>query len=204
MFSIIVANVTGVIMGVVSSIVAWWVLFHVLAPKISFSDSLAKDTNPIKDGNCEYIFKYENLRSRRALNIELSAYVFLPDFPVKGHNNIPQIPLTKTRELAMFPTTDVDKVRRTVGLKIHEEPFISFFKHELIDSEIRLLAHDKKLTLEQILSLSEGSYIRVIANATDSITGAIKSFKSKDYKLSDIKPGRFIRKSMEIGPADRA
>jgi hypothetical protein len=75
MAELVVSIVVGVISGVAASLIAWWFLFHVLAPQLTFSESITKHRSELSPVGYDYEFKFENSRSRRAINVTTQAYV---------------------------------------------------------------------------------------------------------------------------------
>ena len=77
--------ILGVVLGIASSFVAWFVTARLLRPKLVISPYVSRVDSPDADRRYVYRIKVKNLRRREAIDLELGA-----DFLTKGvHPNRP-------------------------------------------------------------------------------------------------------------------
>lgn len=70
----------GLIIGVGTNLVAWWLLFHAVVPKIQFSPSISKLTNeehPDDQSGYKYRVKIENAGRRAVIDLEIRARIVI-------------------------------------------------------------------------------------------------------------------------------
>jgi hypothetical protein len=54
LYSILIGTTTGVVSGIVASLIVWWFLYHVLAPNVVFSNKIRKSKNENFGGGYKY------------------------------------------------------------------------------------------------------------------------------------------------------
>ena len=87
-----------------------------------------------------------------------------------------------------------------VVLNLDKERFTKILERQYFPDRIRHLASEKKLSLEDVLGINEGSYLRILVKVTDSVSGATRVYRSRDYLLKDIVHGYFEKRSLNIIP----
>jgi len=186
---------TGVLTGLISSFIVWWYLYRYLSPKIEFSGEISK--RPSKSRGCKYSYKFrlQNLRSQNAFNIQLQAQIVFPNFPVAGSKNLYSIPLDSDSWIYLPPSNDG---RKGVFLELDDDNFREIFhtKH-FFREDIKKSASNGTLSLEDVLGVAEGSYVRLRAIATHSTSAAMNVFGVR-YMLKDITESKFRRQSLKV------
>lgn len=200
----IVAIIVGIITGVISSAFTWWLLHHVVSPKVVFSSTIKKQTSSVTSTGLYYQIKIGNARRiSDAVDLKVQAVIYLPNYPSKDVMNIYPIP-SKTEHLFELPPKPKggEAWGQRISLIVTDPIFSDRFKTNLFPDNIARMAAERKLTLEDLYSLSDTAYLRIYVSATSSISGSKKTMKSKDYTLSDIKPGKFIPQKLELVEGD--
>jgi len=189
---IVISIVTGVFSGIIASLVVWWYLFHFLSPQIEFSPIIAK--KPSKDRGCGayYQFMITNIGHRRAIDISLDILLVIRNYPEQGTDNIYHPNPSRKAILELPSARKKNRVRRRIWINLDDDEFVDKFKKSFFPDKIRQLANDKALSLEELLSIGNDSFVRVVIKVTDSISGSIKVFRSKNYTSEDIREGSFI------------
>ena len=96
MNEILISILIGLFIGILTNLIAWWILFHHIVPKIYFSHSISKIPTQEDKSGYKYRFKIQNLGKRPIIDVELIARIRLKgagDFP--RNIRIVDIPLSK-------------------------------------------------------------------------------------------------------------
>jgi len=197
MFSILI----GVVTGVMSSLIAWWILFHYLSPEVIFSPSISKRYSKIRGCGFNYQFTIQNIRRRIAINVSLSARLTLLHFPPNLPDNISNIlPIPLSSEIVPFlyqHEKGKDNPRR-ISFLLDDAIFCqkmldykAYLPPEIIEKAITF-----NLKLEDLLSIAPNSFIRLAVILTDSISSSQKIYISKKYMIDDIKEDKSYEASL--------
>ena len=184
---------TGVQTCALPILIAWWVLNYCIKPKISFSDSIARDD---ESKTSFYRFKFENNGSRRILDCEIIAKLRIKGLKYSTNWEIIYLPLDNEK-------IPIIKSIKTKNKKLREVPRLEL---GLIDNRyFRFLPPDIKgkieantIKLEELMKLGKTSELILIVTGFDEISGAKKTFESKPYHLTDIKKGKFQNSGLKI------
>lgn len=192
--------IVGVATGVLSSIVAWLVIYNLMAPNIKFADKIKKEKTKNDKTGYYYQFKFGNLKKRTsAVDIAIRATLYLPEFPSPGVTNMYAIPTSGKNIFELTPKMEGNTGwNRRISLNINDDDFIKSFNKSYFSDEIKALCTEKMLHLEDLLSITAPAFIRVHVSAMDSFSGAKKVFKSREYRLEDVVYGKFERTSLQI------
>jgi len=177
-----VSLIFNAILGVITSIIGWFILFRMLVPKFKFSNKINKilyssGENPV------YRIKFKNVGQRNAIDIEV--FVRLR---VRNLSQTPRFKLTWTIITLHTNTNHIPHLSKNnnriliLHLKETQELHVLKFKNAL---------QGKEINLENLLSLGDKAELVVWALAYDEFSGARKAFVSKHYKISDIMEGKF-------------
>lgn len=151
----------------------------------------------------EYCIKLYNVRKRTAVDARLTAYVTIPKLTSSGTDDVYYLPLGTRYIMEIIPKSRPGRNAHLVVLNLDEERFTKILEREYFPESIRLRASEKKLSLEDVLSIKENSHLRLLIKATDSVSGATRIYRSKDYQVTDIVHGCFVKKSLHIIPYDQ-
>jgi hypothetical protein len=196
----------GLVIGIASSLFAWWVLNRLLAPRIRWSGSICKDQWL---GTSRYRIKFANLGIRDVVDAEVRCTVRIVNLDnvaagKAGATN------TATVSLPLHGGT-ADVLRKTWwGAKLKgrarlaqiDTSGISTFQLPRMASEVRdRIARGEQPALEQILGQGKHAYVDFTFYGYDVVSGARRVRRSKHYTRSDIIPGRFEKGSLRIVPS---
>lgn len=178
------------LLGVLSSLVSWWLLFYVLSPKVAFPEGILKIMHqPTAEDAAEwkYRIKIANVRRRNIVDVELIARLTilgrlprLPNnstivyIPVGGYHG--RVPRLTNKQGSLF-SLEVAELDRLPGLEWPEDIMAKF--------------RSRSLTVEDLLSLGTGANLQLFVSGYDAWSGTRRMFESKPYTSSDIKRGRF-------------
>ncbi len=192
--------ILGIPLGIASSLVAWWILFHTLVPRVTFSPFISK--TPIDDcpSGYRYRIKFLNIGRRDMIDTEVLARLRIKgirkEYPTNW-TNVP-IPVGSGR----WPIVRPKRRKRGWGtgnifrLRIDE---INPGKAAL-PREIKKRIEDKSILLEELLSLGSETQVNINIFCYDRFSGSRKVFESKGYRLEDIQTKKFQSKG--VGPAE--
>ncbi len=201
----LVGIIVGVTTGILSSLIAWWIYYRLLAPKISFSEQLKKAKTENTKTGYYYQFKIGNLKKHTsAMDIGLRVTLYLPEFPVAGVTNMYSIPTASTTIFELSPKkTGSTGWNRRISLHINDEEFVKNLDKTYFSKDLKALGASEMLTLEDVLSITPRAFIKIRASAANSYSGSRSLFRSKNYKLADIVEGKYDRFSLELVPYDK-
>jgi hypothetical protein len=173
----------GIPFGVLSSIVAWWILFHKIVPQISFSREILRSNSTDTQSGFKYRVKIANTGQRNIIDVEIVARY--------------RTKLKETSSSWKWETLEVDqyKVPRIPKGKGGNRIFrilpeiTKCFSLSQYPDYIRTKANNGSLLLEDILSFGYKSDIIIYIFGYDEFSGTRKLFLSSSYDLSNIKEG---------------
>jgi hypothetical protein len=198
----IISVIVGVITGIIASLIVWCILFHMMSPKIGFADKIKKAKTKNTKTGYYYQFKIGNLKRRSSVfDISIRASLYLPEFPSNGVTNIYSIPTDAKQIFELTPKKDGETGwNRRVSLDINNEEFTNKFNKNYYSKNMKNIAAEKIITLEDLLSITEGAFIRIHISAMDAFSGSRKVIRSKDYKIGDVEYGQYERYSFNLIP----
>lgn len=183
----------GLFIGIGTNLIAWWILFHYIIPKIHFSRSISKI--PTKDNKLGYKYriKIQNSGKRSIIDVEFRARL-----SIKGLLDNPQhwrlvsIPLSGNTIVNKFPIMKPAK-QKTSGwaIQIYLNNLDEFSQSEIYPEDIRKKAKEKSLSLEDVMSMGIETNLQIFAFGYDEFSGSRKYFESESYTINDIKEGPF-------------
>lgn len=195
MASYLLNNFVGLLLGIAGSLLAWWILFHCIVPKIQFSDSLSK--LPTTDENCgwKYRFKIQNIGKRDLLDTQILARLSILGLQFPNSWSVVKIPLDWTALRDEIPRISKrqNRVCRIFFNRARELQDSAIFPED-----IRAKAADNSLLLEELLALGSKASVRIYVFGYDEFSGSRKLFVSKPYRITDIKEGSYS--GLEITP----
>lgn len=182
----------GLLIGVGTNLIAWWILFHYIVPKIHFSPSISKI--PTKDNKLGYKYriKIQNSGKRSIIDVEFRARL-----RIKGlldnpkHWKLVSIPLYGNTIVNKFPIIEPAK-QKTSGwaIQIYLNN-VDEFRNLPYPEDIRKKSKEESLLLEDVMGMGSETSIQIFAFGYDEFSGSRKYFESKSYTINDIKEGPF-------------
>lgn len=194
--------IVGMVTGILASLIAWWISYRLLAPKLAFSDKIKKSPTENTNVGYYYQFKLGNLRKHTAaMDISLRVALYLPEFPVKNVTNIYTIPTDAADLFEISPNKkgDVGWSKR-ISLNIYSDDFLKHFNSTYFTDEFKDLLRLKSHLLEDLLSITPNAFVKVFVSAANSYSGSRRLFKSINYRISDIVEGKYERLSFKLIP----
>jgi len=197
-YELLIGIFIGLVTGGISSFIVWFIVYHIIVPHVEFSECISKV--PDENGDPTYRIKIENSGRRPAIDIKINIR-----YRVKAaHDSKPlkwlitYIPFSKDkREQIPYlnPVRHKHKsMREVIPLLIND----ATFEENVFPDDIREMYLLGKLQLEDLFSIGHDHGLQVFVFCYDSFSGTRKIFKSKIYTLSDIRPGKFERHSLNI------
>ncbi len=186
----------GIPLGVLSSLFAWWILFHLIVPKIEFSKKISKsklDNNP---SGYRYAVKMKNSGRRSIIDLELIARLRIrglkPEYPNNWHpidipmafNRVPELLPVKKRQFLLvveFRIADIDA-----------------YSQSLLPNKLSTKVEAETILLEEVMSTGLESNLQVFLFGYDEFSGTRKVFASKKFLVDDISSGKFEKNTLNI------
>jgi hypothetical protein len=192
----ILSNLIGVATGLGTSFFSWWVLFHVIVPRIQFSNKISKRKSKDHAGY-DYRVKILNSGSRDIVGVECIARLII-DWEGKGNWKAFYIPMNPAGERK----TELPKIKKNGNrvLLLYVSLINSIRNRGVVPDYIKSAAEEGTLGLEELFSLGTLSKLKVYISGYDEFSGARKVFESKFYSYKDIVDGTFDK--LEVIPTD--
>lgn len=211
--------VVGLVFGIISSFIAWGILFHLLVPRLRFAPKISKvylkKSEDDKSG-FKYRFRLENagrrgivsrIVSRDVIDIELIARLSVKGIH-KEHEqtwNTVNVPLMPDASLSyripiLRPAVKERRGgRKTIRLYPNSKDILQgqSVLAESVPDCIRKKAKDKTLRLEDLLKLGREAKLEVHAFCYDDFSGTRKLITSKPYTDKDICDGGYAPASLD-------
>jgi len=183
---LLISTIIGIPIGLLSSLAAWWFLFHHIVPKIEFSPNISK--YDFKNLGTRYRLKIRNVGKRGIIDLEV-----FPILRIKGLNlQLPDnwLNITLNTSLTNNRIANLKEDRVISLLPENTEKFSGYS----FPDHIREKYQAKELNIEDLLSLDYEIKLVVQIFGFDEFSGARKLFESKSYTIKDIKYGTFDHK----------
>ena len=163
---LVVSNLLGLVIGLVTSFFSWWVLFHAIVPKVEFSSAVSKIPRRSGKGN-SYRIKFANRGRRAVIGVEVYARVTFAWDETRNRTGI-HIPLSANGDAKYeFPQLGAGR-NRILTLWINK---VSNFRTNVrYTQEFRDKADQGALTLEDVLSLGTLATLQVFVSGYDEFS----------------------------------
>jgi hypothetical protein len=180
---ILLSTLIGIPFGILSSLVAWWILFHCIVPKVAFSKEILRSKSADTQSGFKYRLKVANTGKRNIIDVEIivryriklteSSKTWIWETIKVDHGKVPRIPKGKggNRIFRIYPE------------------MTQCFSSDRYPDYIRKKAEDGSLSLEDVMSAGYKSNIIIYIFGYDEFSGTRKLFLSSSYDLSKIKEG---------------
>jgi len=205
-------NFVGLVIGILGSIIVWWIFSHILVPKIRFENFISKvKTNETKSG-IKYRLAFRNNGRRAIIDVEIIVRLSIPlinsAFPDNlsifsiplGYSRLPKMESKKScrRHITRL---DVHQIEELINPHIANTISHSFETIPDISKDLKIRGIDAKdfegnpNLLEHLMRLGNGATLQVFIFGYDEFSGARKLFGPKVYKVTEIKHRRFPKLS---------
>ena len=197
----------GILVGIVTNLIAWWILFHLIVPNLKFSPKISKltvENSKFDKSGYRYRIKFENSGKRPIIDVDITARLRIKALGKFKHNwQIFYLPLksdgSSTKSIPkIYPITNQNKLRHIIRLYINSKP--EEFDLPVFPDSIRKKIRRQDLTLEDLLDAGSATTLEIQAFGYDQFSGTRKLFQSKRYQLSDIVFGGFDTKGLSVIP----
>jgi hypothetical protein len=186
----------NILIGIICSFIAWWIVVHLITPKLRFSEVISKIKSRHVNG-FDYRIKYENYGRRRIVDLEMNVYLNILGLSKyrKKTWEVVQLQLRDEGRLAYLEPVRKGGWRRFVVIDVNNT---SKFDADIFPKEVINKFKLKELELEDLLRLGNESFVEILISGYDDYSGSRKVFRSKRFKLQDVKEGFFETKSLKI------
>jgi hypothetical protein len=185
---LLISALIGIPLGILASLVAWWIQFCLITPKIRFSPFISKLY--FKDAGTRYRLKIKNFGKRGIIDIEVFPILRIKGLRPELPNNWTNITLATTLTNNRISSLKVDRI-----FSILPESNTKF-SDRIFPENIRKKYKNQELNLEDLLELGGNVKLVVQLFGYDEFSGSRKLFESNSYALKDIKYGKFDNKHM--------
>lgn len=186
----------GIPIGIICSLIAWWILFHGIKPRIRFSEFISKI--PHKDGKgFIYRVKYENHGRGRVVDLTYSAFLSIRALSPNRKKTweIVQLALQNEGQIPALDPVRKQGLRRFILLDLLQT---SKMQDAAFPEPIREKYADGTLLLEEVLALGEEAFVQFFVFGYHDWSGSRKLYASKCYRLEDIREGYFEAESLRM------
>ena len=180
---VISSTFVGILLGVISSIIGWWILFRCYIPNLSFSSIISK----IEEDNsrARYRIRILNKGRRKAIDLEIIARLQVRGILKETPKVWKQVNLKIAGEKIPYIEKDEARIIRLLPEKTID------FREMVFPEEIREKAWSEKLTLEDLFRCGEESFLQIHVFAYDEFSGSRKMFLSPKYQFASISSEKF-------------
>ncbi len=189
---IFISLILGIPLGILASLIAWWILFHAVVPKIEFSHDISKSTAIDSKSGYRYRIKFENTGKRDVLDLEIFARYRIQGIKQETPKNWSIIDLHISKERIPIVKKGGNKI-----IRIYPEK-TKHFENDMYPDEIQYKKMKLSLTLEDIFKATDNTSLQIVMFGYDSFSGSRKVFESKKYYIKNIKQGLFNKNNLSI------
>jgi hypothetical protein len=185
----ILADGISVVIGVVTSLVGWWIIYRGLTPKILLSTKISKIPETERHAEWRYRFKIANTRrwllpNRSMIDVKVAVMLQFRGLYPEALENL----LNYRVPVAGDGTIPVIRDDYVLRLKIED---IALTDASLLGRKIQENGW-RGLDLDELLQLGEETRLRVMVTGTDAYTHATTT-KIAYYRRNDLERGRFSK-----------
>jgi hypothetical protein len=197
--------VVGLVFGIISSFIAWGILFHYLVPELQFAPEISKvglKKGEDDESGYRYRFRIENAGRRDIIDIELIARVSIKGIRKENTWNTVHVPLSSdgssSYRIPILRPAKRGKVGQRKTIRLYPNSTNMLQGQSIFPKELRDQAKDGTLLLDNLLRLGSDAKLEVVAFCYDSFSGTRKLFISNPYTIKDIREGGFDPASLLI------
>ena len=178
--SSIVNLLVGIPLGILASLIAWWILFHLIEPKIVFDDKISKISTKDNNSGWKYKMKFYNKRSRDIIDVEIFVRLNIKGFDSQRPEVWEFLNLVSFRNRIPIMKKNGKKVIRFYPKVLND------FEFNILPKDIRNKCINDAATLEDFLNLGQEAYLKLIVYGYDGFSGTRKAFESMDYSTNNV------------------
>jgi len=192
--TLVFALIVGVLIGIITSFAAWWILFRYFTPRLLFSYEISKIAASGTNTNSTYCMKLVNSGRRQIIDLEMVARLRIRGVDSRAPKNwhIVELKINRNKIPKVKPGGDATILVYPIDLVE--------FQRMIFPDEIQLNAPKPDLSLEDLLGLGTAAELRLMAFGYDGFSGARRYFESHDYNADSIKGGFFEFEGLHVVP----
>jgi hypothetical protein len=174
----------GLVLGVIASLGAWWIIWRGLRPKLLVSSKISKVADESEDGRFIYRVKIaagKGPLARAVSEMVGQAYIWIPGL-------VSDRPKLNVRfDLALQPPEGIQYLPKRYNRILR----FALEEGRLVADRRDILARFPKITsLEELFDISGGYPIRLVLSFSDAYTGSRRT-QLYEYRPEDIVRGSF-------------
>ena len=176
--------IIGFVLGIIASILAWYILFHKIIPKVDFFEKIYKDRTDENPSGYRYLIRFQNNGHRDIIDIELFAKLRIKGIYEHRRNawKAIYIPIDDNR----IPKINSQKRNhKRIAIQICPTEINHIAKRSIPD-ELKRKLDDETILLEELMEIGEKSELQIFGFGYDSFSGSRKVFESKKFVRDDI------------------
>ena len=186
----------GIPIGIICSLISWWMLFHVVSPKLEFAPKINKYKSSISN-EIRYRIKFANIGKRNMIDVEILGRMRIKGLYKQRPNivEVVDIQLAKENIPILRPISKIKTSGTMIRIKISDTKFFSSpDMPELIKNKLRT----NQLTLEDTLEMGTSATLQFVIMGYDEYSGSRKLFESQVFDKSDIEYGVYSPDNFDI------
>jgi len=198
---------SGLLGGIVASLMAWALVFKVFIPRVEFSDHIGKSkTRSRVDGSeWEYRVKIANVGRRPVVDVTILARLVFPN-ALPGRTSTLGLALSgfgheALKVACLYPSKRGQSGNRRL-LHLSLRGRLDYLKVHDAFERVRDRVTQGVVTVEDLLQEFSGSYLQISVFGSDGWSGARRAVTSKRYAVADVRRGVFERTSLRVEVAD--
>lgn len=188
-------DIVSFLLGIVTSFIAWLLVFHFFVPKVNFSEKISKQVD--SNSNFKYRIKIENAGARSIYELNIYVKISIRGLNIERKRNLEVTFLPVSFEGVIPIIEPVKKTRRRNLIKIDPNK-TEEFERDIYPYKVRNKVKNKQLLLEDLLSLGSEAWLELYIIGNDQFSGSRKVITSKKYFKQDIVDKPFDKNSLEI------
>ena len=198
----IVLLILGGVIGLVASFVTWLITFKSMVPKIKFAEKISKQQTTDNPSGFIYEIRFQNIGRRDIVDISIYGLARVKGLDKNDKELLHVIKLSVGVNNHIEIAAHRNKTKKKKNLGITQDSIRVFDLDQLpspiFGDEISEKVKEKRLKLEDILSLGEYAELQFIILGTDRYSGARKYIESPKYYINDIVEGVYEPEGLDI------
>jgi hypothetical protein len=176
-------TIIGFILGIIASFLVWYLVYHIIVPKIEFFPNIYKQRSNENHSGFRYVAKIKNVGKRDIIDVE----IFIK-LRIKGLYHKQSlwkgiyIPVDDER-IPKIKSQKDDTKRTAVQMCLSKIKAIST---KSFPDEVKEKLNNETLLLEDLLRLGNERELQIFVFGYDPYSGSRKMFESKVYGMNDI------------------